>query len=131
MSFQLLEMAGGNCKLINIIYFAQYTKCSKLYFGKTINSLGGRISGYRSHIKDIENVIEFDDRNSLAAHAYFCHNVNSTADFNNLYHFSIVKHVDPKNLLMNEQFYINKYKSYAPFGLNIQNPIGISAMLVT
>ena len=131
LSSQTLKMAGGNCKSSNIIYFGQCSSCNKPYFGKTINSLGSRIAGHRGHLKGIHKAVEIDDNNSLAAHAYFCHNIKSAIEFNKLYKFSVVAHVDPKNLLMNEQHFINRYRPYTPFGLNIQNPVGISAILVT
>ena len=47
-----------------------------------------------------------------------------------LYTFSIVeKDVTPKNLVIREQHFINKYHTFVPLGLNISNPIGLHALL--
>ena len=71
-----------------------------------------------------------DDYNCLAAHAYFCHDVKDNDGFNSLYRFSIVQMLcEPKLLLRREQYYINTYKTFVPYGLNVSNPIGLHALL--
>ena len=104
--------------------------------GKTVNMLRTRINGHRSHLTDMSmadinsDTLMIDDKNCLAAHAYFCHDVRDNTGFNSLYKFSSVQMLcDPKLLLRREQYYINTYKTFVPYGLNISNPIGLHALL--
>ena len=127
-----LLLAGGNCQTTLLIYLGICVACLKPYMGKTINELRCRINGHRSHLKEIlsadlcKNDLLIDDTNCLAAHARFCHCVKDNKSFNLLYKFSIVQKLhDPNLLLRREQFYINKYKTFVPFGLNVSNPIGL------
>ena len=129
-------LAGGNCKTSLLIYLAICLECTKPYMGKTVNMLRNRINGHRSHLKDMltadknTNELLIDDTNCLAAHAYFCHGTIDNKGFNLLYKFSIVQILcDPKLLLRREQFYINTYKTFVPYGLNVSNPIGLHALL--
>ena len=130
-----LHLAGGNCKTALLIYFSICSECKKPYSGKTINSLRDRISGHRSHMKEMINANDdllIDDNNCLAAHAYFKHNVTDNKGFNHLYKFSIAEILsDPSIILRREQYYMNKYKTFVPFGLNVSNPIGLKALLLT
>ena len=81
-------------------------------------------------MKDIEKVVEVDDKNTLAVHAYFVHNVKTNEEFNKLYKFSVVVHLNPSSLQTSEQHYINKFQSFVPFGLNVDNPAGLQAILI-
>ena len=126
----MLQLGGGNCKSKNIIYLCQYSLCDKFYFGKTIQTLANRISGHRGKMKDIEKVVEVDDKNTLAVHAYFVHIIKTNEEFNKLYKFSVVVHLNPSSLQTSEQHYINKFQSFVPFGLNVDNPAGLQAILI-
>ena len=126
-----LHLAGGDCKTKNCIYVAECPECKKYYFGKTTQRLNKRIAGHRNKINGIESETEFDDFNSLAAHAFFDHDITSVEGFNSLYKFSIANQLhNPSNLLVSEQSFINKYETFFPYGLNIANPIGLRAILI-
>ena len=73
---------------------------------------------------------EITDANTLAAHAYNTHGATTKADFNSIYKFSIVARKEPINLTINEQFLINKFKTYIPLGLNLENPVSMTPILV-
>ena len=131
-----INCAGGICTSNNIIYHAKCNSCNLSYFGKTTTPLSIRINGHFGGINKLTTCIDNDpdykipDDLALAAHAHFCHNAISRNDFNNIYTFSIVeKDVTPNNLVVREQHYINKYRTFVPVGMNISNPIGLHAIL--
>ena len=129
---KVLRLDGGNCKSSCLIYVAICTHCSKCYFGKTIQALRDRISGHRSFMNIFDRKDEVSDENCLAAHVITQHNVNDSPGFNLSYKFSVVEHVSaPKLLLTKEQLYINSFRTFRPFGLNTDNPIGLKAQLVS
>ena len=104
-----LHLAGGDCKTNNCIYVAECPECKKYYFGKTTQRLNKRIAGHRNKINGIESETEFDDFNSLAAHAFFDHDITSVEGFNSLYKFSIANQLhNPSNLLVSKQSFIKK-----------------------
>ena len=121
-----LYCEGGDCKSSIIIYLLTCKLCQINYFGKTVNQFRDRFNGHRSHLKNIRNAEEIDDENSLAAHAYFVHDLNTVNEFNDLYRFSVVKRLQNPDLLTRvEQSFINRYKTQHPLGLNMNDPIGI------
>ena len=74
------------------------------------------------------------DENCLAAHLMVEHGIKprDVNAFNRSYKFSIAEHVDTPALLKErEQKRINKWKTFRPFGLNLSNPIGIKAKLIS
>ena len=64
------------------------------------------------------------DENTLAAHAYWEHNVTTKEGFDDLYSIYIIKNKDPAQLTYSEQFLINYFYTVRPYGLNVSNPIG-------
>ena len=75
---------------------------------------------------------EVTDENCLAAHLAIDHAISTSKGFNENYRFSILEHVStPSNLLRREQYYINLVYTFQPFGLNIADPIGLKARLIT
>ena len=127
---QPLYCVGGGCKTSNINYCAQCTKCPLAYFGKSVQPLGRRITAHRDPITIMTPETEITDANTLAAHAYNTHGATTKADFNSIYKFSIVARKEPINLTINEQFLINKFKTYKPLGLNLENPVSMTPILV-
>ena len=69
--------------------------------------------------------IEIDDTNTLAAHCIE-HSKRTKTGFNSLYKFFVIKYVEREKLVISEQFFINKYFTYKPYGLNVSNPIGLT-----
>ena len=126
-----LRFVGGNCKSSNIIYLARCVHCTLKYFGKTTQTLRERISGHRTFINSFKPGSEVTDENCLAAHVKSRHGVTNTKGFNEAYKFSVVEFVStPGNLLTREQKYINSFRTFSPFGLNIANPIGLRPILL-
>ena len=118
--------AGGDCSSFNINYSAQCVQCSKLYIGKTVQAFRTRISQHRGFITtlDSSNPSELTDENTLAAHALE-HEIRTKTDFNRLYKFSVLRYVEKEHLTKSEQFFINKFNSIRPYGLNVSNPISL------
>ena len=119
---------------INLNYCAQCITCNKAYIGKTVQQLGRRICQHRSQIQTLSkstciNRDNIDDTNTLAAHAIE-HNVRTKAGFNSLYRFFILRYEEKERLTISEQFFINKFRTYRPYGLNTSNPIGVNDRLV-
>ena len=118
---------GGDCKSYNMIYLALCTICNLGYFGKTTIPLHKRMNLHRGHIGSIKRLTEIDDDHVLAAHVVMDH--QNQLNFQKLYRFFVVKKLaNPRDLLKNEQKFINKFKTRRPTGLNIDNPIGISVL---
>ena len=122
---QILHCSGGDCKSFNLIYCAQCTRCNKAYIGKTTQPLGKRITQHRNPIATISSSLEIDDTNTLAAHCIE-HSTRTKTGFNSLYRFFVIKYVEREKLVISEQFFINKYFTYKPYGLNVSNPIGLT-----
>ena len=59
-------------------------------------------------------------------HALLDH--ENTVPFNKIYKIYVVKEVAPTNLLVSEQFHINKFSNLRPTGLNIANPVGLNVL---
>ena len=112
---------GGSCKQRNVIYLFLCTVCSKGYTGKTDQPLHKRVNGHRNcEPFDDDSVIT--DFQALKYHAAVIHG----GDFNDVYKVFVVKNVsNPNDLLKWELLYIDKFNTKEPFGLNIDNPMGI------
>ena len=131
---QSINCAGGDCKSFNLNYCAQCSICNKAYIGKTVQQLGRRICQHRSQIQALStstciNRDNIDNTNTLAAHAIE-HNVRTKAGFNSLYRFFILRYEEKEKLTISEQFFINKFRTYRPYGLNTSNPNSINDRLV-
>ena len=133
---QSMNCAGGDCKSFNLNYCAQCSICNKAYIGKTVQQLGRRISQHRSPIHEALGTITcisrddyIDDTNTLAAHAIE-HNLQTKAGFISLYKFYVLKYEEKERLTISEQFFINKFRTYHPYGLNTSNPISLSDRLI-
>ena len=127
---QIIYCAGGDCKSFNLIYCAQCTLCNKAYIGKIPQPLGRRITQHRNPIATLStnqciSDPDIDDTNTLAAHCME-HSIRTKTGFNSLYKFFIIKHVEKEQLVISEQFFINKYFTNKPCGLNVSNPIGLT-----
>ena len=128
---QIIHCAGGDCKSFNLIYCAQCTRCNKAYIGKTTQPIGRRITQHRNPIATLSSNQcisdqEIDDTNTLAAHCME-HSIQTKTGFNSLYKFFIIKLVEKEQLVISEQFFINKYFANKPYGLNVSNPIGLTS----
>ena len=115
------KLEGGNCKHRNVIYLFQCTICSICYVGKTDQPLHKRVNGHRN-CGELDGLEVITDFQALQYHASVTHK----ADFDRIYKVSIIKNVNcPNNLLHWEQVYVDKFNTQVPFGLNIENPLGI------
>ena len=124
-----IKCEGGNCKSRNINYCLKCVTCGLGYIGKTTQFLSTRTSQHRSFISKIDASTELSDENTLAAHAYWEHNVTTKEGFDDLYSIYIIKNKDPAQLTYSEQFLINYFYTVRPYGLNVSNPIGLSPVL--
>ena len=124
-----IKCEGGNCKSRNINYCLKCVTCGLGYIGKTTQFLSTRTSQHRSFISKIDASTELSDENTLAAHAYWEHNVTTKEGFDDLYSIYIIKNKDPAQLTYSEQFLINYFFTVRPYGLNVSNPIGLSPVL--
>ena len=124
-----LVFQGGTCVSSKVVYFMACTVCNIGYFGKTRTQLRTRFNGHFTKINTLSSDVEITDENIIAAHAFFKHDVKSREEFNKLYDVYIVEFCHPSKLLIREQFYINKFSTYTPLGLNISSPVGVSGLL--
>ena len=124
-----LVFQGGTCVSSKVVYFIACTVCNIGYFGKTRTQLRTRFNGHFTKINTLSSDVEITDENIIAAHAFFKHDVKSREEFNKLYDVYIVEFCHPSKLLIREQFYINKFSTYTPLGLNISSPVGVSGLL--
>ena len=123
------ECAGGNCKSYNLIYIFKCSLCILAYIGKTTQPLHLRVNGHRA--SKLVKMQDFDistltDENILSYHCLKDH--NNSLDFNKLYNITILKCVQPLKLLETEQYFINKFRTERPTGLNIENPMGLPVL---
>ena len=121
---------GGNCKSNNVIYLAICKICNLAYFGKTTTPLHERLNNHRNSLNGFDYAKEpITDKQTLAYHALVHH---QSQNFNNTYTYFIVKNVNnPDDLLSYEQFFINKFKTKKPTGLNCDNPVGVRVLRIT
>ena len=121
---------GGNCKSNNVIYLAICKICNLAYFGKTTTPLHERLNNHRNSLNGFDYAKEpITDKQTLAYHALVHH---QSQNFNNTYTYFIVKNVNnPDDLLSYEQFFINKFKTKKPTGLNSDNPVGVRVLRIT
>ena len=127
-----VKSEGGSCTTQNCIYMAQCQKClvlnhnNNLYIGKTTTMLSVRITGHRaaySQLNTFSNVENINDKNCLWAHTRNAHGSVDRAEFEDAFRFCILKVCDPRDLRINEQFFIDKYRTLFPHGLNSVNSI--------
>ena len=117
----MCQMVGGDCKLRNVIYLFLCTVCAKGYTGKTDQPLHKRVNGHRN-CESFDGDSSITDFQALKYHATVTHNSN----FSDVYKVFVVKNVsNPKDLLKWELFYMDKFNTKEPHGLNIDNPMGI------
>lgn len=112
---------GGNCKQRNVVYLFQCTICDKGYIGKTDQPLHKRVNGHRNceSFNDSSLITDFQ---ALQYHATVTHDCS----FNDVFRVYVVKNVsNPRDLLKFELMYINSFNTKEPFGLNIDNPMGM------
>ena len=123
---------GGSCTTQNCVYMAQCQRCveqnskNNLYIGKTTSLLSVRITGHRAAFTQLglfSNQDNVNDKNCLWAHLFNVHGLQDRVDFEKNFKFCILKKCDPRDLLFNEQFFVNKFRTIFPHGLNSVNPI--------
>ena len=113
------DLEGGTCKSRNIIYLAQCKKCNRSYIGKTSTPLHKRVNGHRNNTM-ISDLIT--DEQALVHHATTVH----MSTFDGTYRFFVVMNVgNPTDLLKWELYFIDKFNTKIPKGLNIDNPMGL------
>ena len=126
---------GGTCKSWNVVYCFQCKICNIMYVGKTTDPLHVRANGHRSKFYEVlknsssfqpGNIVtlaDYDDEQILGAHIVHDHRVTERNDFNCNYRLFVLCQPQPNNLRISEQFWINKLKTYRPYGLNQNSAI--------
>ena len=117
----------GTCKSHNLIYCAECMLCHKQYVGKTVNKLQKRISGHRTYVNKLDNILDFveSDDTALAHHLKQDHNFDTIRLFNLSYKFTILEN-NPHSLDDAEQRWVNRIVCMRPFGLNVEKPGGVT-----
>ena len=88
--------------------------------------LSVRITGHRAAYTQLglfSNRDNINNKNCLWAHLFNAHGLEDRVDFERSYKFCILKKCDPRDLLYNEQFYVDKFNTLFPNGLNSVNPV--------
>ena len=118
------NLEGGTCKSRLIIYLAKCTICpSMAYVGKTDTPLHIRVNGHRNATSKDGKIT---DEQALAHHAS-----SHKVPFNDIYKVYVIKHVGrPDHLLMWVSKFINKFNTKHPFGLNLDNPMGLRVLII-
>ena len=117
----------GTCKSHNLIYCALCVFCQKQYVGKTTNKLQKRISGHRTFVNKLGEMVDLDETDdaALAHHLKKDHNFDTIKHFNVSYKFSILEN-NPLSLDKAEQRWVNRLVTMRPFGLNVETPGGVT-----
>ena len=129
---QTFKTGLGNCKTKNCIYCANCKLCGKPYVGKSTQAEHSRIRGHRTDMKKYMNnpqVADNDegndkDRYSLAIHLHREHGIQSIQGLDDYYEFTLLEKCTPKSIDLKEHTWIQRMKSLAPFGLNLNSPLG-------
>ena len=133
-NLKLLYTSGGNCSSRMLIYRAQCKHCSKVYVGKTVQTLADRVSGHRSNYYTCITSTNLsalfkDDEHLLGLHLYCNHHLQYRQALNESYIFSILEKCSPNNIDLKEHLWIHRLKCIVPFGLNSHDPFGIPLVL--
>ena len=100
-----------------------------MYVGKTVDALHERVNGHRSKfygtMKHRADTVDFsDDEQILGIHLVHHHSLKKKDDFNENYRLFILGYSNPRSIRKSEQYWINKLKTLAPFGLNQNCSVG-------
>ena len=125
----LVNVALGTCASYNIIYLIRCTipNCNKAYTGRSVRTLRVRIGEHRRafyQILDGKSVDLENDDFSPGLHLKE-HNCIERLDFNKHFKVCLLEICSPKVLDVREHFYIHKYNTLRPNGMNACNPFGI------
>jgi len=110
---------GGTCGSEDLIYAMECTKCSIWYIGETGDSLRGRLNGHRSVTKKIINGGSVDEsKNDCGAPLHFGQKDHDFERDMRLYILDQGKWGSMRERCLKESYYIAKYKTLSPHGMN-------------
>ena len=110
---------GGTCGSEDLIYAMECTKCSIWYIGETGDSLRGRLNGHRSVTKKIINGGSVDEsKNDCGAPLHFGQKDHDLERDMRLYILDQGKWGSMRERRLKESYYIAKYKTLSPHGMN-------------
>ena len=110
---------GGTCGSENVIYAMECTKCSLWYVGETGDSLRGRLNGHRCVTKKISNGGSVDEiSNDCGAPLHFGQKDHDLKRDMKLYILEQGKCGSTSERRLKESYYIAKYKTLSPNGMN-------------
>ena len=112
---------GGMCSSKNLIYAMECTKCCVWYIGETGDTLRGRLNGHRSMTKKVLDGGMLDESsNDCGAPLHFGQRDHSFEKDMKLYILEQGRWGDTRERRLKESYYITKYKTLAPQGINKQ-----------
>ena len=132
------KTAAGCCKTQNCIYSGICKLCGQPYVGKSIQQENKRIDGHRDNLKIyaknpniLNSVTDLSekDKYSLATHLNDVHNIVSQTCLDDHFKFTILEKCTPRSIDLKEHLWIQKLNSLAPFGLNLNSPLGFPLLL--
>ena len=110
---------GGGCGSKNLIYAMECIKCSKWYIGETGDTLRGRLNGHRSLTKKVLGGGTLDENsNDCGAPLHFGQKDHCFEKDMKIYILEQGKWGDMKERRIKESYYIAKYQTLAPHGMN-------------
>ena len=101
--------------------------------GKSTQAEHKRVSGHMFDMKKYVNNPQVADNNdegnnkdrySLAIHLHREHGIQSVQGLDEHYEFTLLEKCTPKSIDLKEHMWIQRMKSLAPFGLNLNSPLG-------
>ena len=125
----LVNVALGTCASYNIIYLIKciLPNCNKCYTGRSVRALRVRIGEHRRAFYQIVDgkPVDLDNDDFSPGLHLKEHNCTDKNDFNKYFRVCLLEICSPKILAVREHFYIHKYNTLRPNGMNANNPFGI------
>ena len=130
-----IKLSKGSCKSNNICYIALCDICKKPYTGRTVDFLHARVTGHRSHYKEVlkktaenEELDLNSDLYQLGLHLHFDHGFTEPEAFDQHIKFGILEVVNPVEIDKKEFKWMHNINSFQPHGINVEYPFGISKL---
>ena len=87
--------------------------------------MGGHRECYYKILRNDEDVDPTKDDYSLGLHLFHEHGLRTKEDFNRHYRVQILEVCSPSQIEKKEHYYIHKYNTLHPLGLDKVNPFGL------
>ena len=130
MSGKYYKTAKGRCTTKIALYHMKCKICGEPYVGKTVQMIASRMCGHREKFYELVRqngeLNEDADKDEYVPgmHLYKDHGLKIFEDFNTSYEVIILEKCTPSSLDVKEHFWIQKLRTFSPFGLNSVDPYG-------